>query len=646
MSKIILYEEAITGVTTNGEQYALFINEDGLPTVKNGSQVVVFGTSGYAMQGSSGSSGLNGTNGLSGTSGEDGSDGSSGQDGEMGSSGTSGVEGSSGTSGADGLSGDNGSSGSSGLSYGTSGLSGSAGSSGTSLAKVYENVAPGFSDYTTNQTLQYDAMIYFLDFSYANPSNLTQIFALSGDTFNSYTNTIYGTGNYLTYSHLKGKKLTSVTLDRLNSFTPPLTGKTESLTTSAYFKIWKGSAESSGVVSLTEVYSYDLDGIIDFNYTGSTERVVIDLTGENIQAGFNEFLVSTIEREYEPLTSTSKYLNKPGITIYFETVASGILGTNGTSGQNGSAGSSGFSGANGTSGLDGTNGQMGSAGTSGLSYGTSGTSGPAGSAGSDGSAGIAGSNGTSGVNGSTGSTGSTGSAGANGTSGTSSAGGGAATHLNVQIHYTGQTVYDYYGTAYDQWKTTYFNSERIDRGTGDGYITKVWGYIVPFTLKPNEKIKKLGGYINSKITGTKTCKVAIFNNHPHQDTPYEKLYESELTVTLPGYSDLVWSTWDYNYQHTGTTEQQFWFMMLYPIRANNDFEWSQGYRDTFEFSHVTSVYPLLKTNQFMVNDDTMATYNTIPNFSYFISNNTHPILKAELGRDRTLPICWQTELNP
>lgn len=56
MSKIVLYQEAITGVTTNGEQYALFINEDGLPTVKNGSQVVVFGTSGYAMQGSSGSS--------------------------------------------------------------------------------------------------------------------------------------------------------------------------------------------------------------------------------------------------------------------------------------------------------------------------------------------------------------------------------------------------------------------------------------------------------------------------------------------------------------------------------------------------------------------------------------------------------------
>jgi hypothetical protein len=118
-----------------------------------------------------------------------------------------------------------------------------------------------------------------------------------------------------------------------------------------------------------------------------------------------------------------------------------------------------------------------------------------------------------------------------------------------------------------------------------------------------------------------------------------------LTVTLPGFSDLVWSTWDYNYQHTGTTEQQFWFMMLYPIRDNNDFEWSQGYRETYEFSHVTSVYPLLKTNQFMVNDNTMDTYNNIPNFSHFISNNTWPALKAELGRDRTLPICWQTELN-
>lgn len=102
MSKILLYQEPTSGVTTNGTQHALFINENGIPTIKNGSQVITFGTSGYAFAGSSGSSGMNGSSGVSGSSG------SSGVDGLTGSSGTSGVDGSQGLSGSSGTSGING----------------------------------------------------------------------------------------------------------------------------------------------------------------------------------------------------------------------------------------------------------------------------------------------------------------------------------------------------------------------------------------------------------------------------------------------------------------------------------------------------------------------------------------------------------
>jgi len=456
MSKILLYQENSTGVTTNETQYAFYINEDGLPAVKNGSEVITFGTSGYAFSGSSGSSGQNGTkgssgsSGASGTSGQDGAPGDTGAAGDNGTSGVSGTSGINGADGASGSSGEAGSAGTSGLSYGSSGTSGATGSSGS-----------------------------------------------SGATGGSGTSGSNGT-----------------------SF------------------IWRGP-----ITGFTTYYVNDVIPYLGSSYICNTTH-------------------STAEF-YAPYWSLMVQ-----------------AGTNGSSGSSGAAGAAG-------------------------------------------------------------------SAGAAGTSGTSSAGGGgAATYLNVQVHYTGQTKYDYYGTLLDQWKTTYYNSERIDRGTGDGYITKVWGYIVPFTLKPGEKIKKLGGFINSKITGTGYCKVGIYNNHPHQNSPYAKQYESELTVTLPGYSDLVWSTWDYNYQHTGTTEEQFWFIMLYPQRANNDFEWSQGYRETYEMSHVTSVYPTIKTNQWMIFDDTAGTYTTMPsNFSYFLENNTWPVMKLSFADDRTLPIVWQTELN-
>jgi hypothetical protein len=137
MSKILLYQEATTGVTTNGEQHAFFINENGIPTIKNGSQVITFSTSGSAFTGSSGSSGANGSAGVNGTAG---SSGVNGADGAAGSSGSSGATGSSGSSGANGLDGAvgadgaTGSSGTSGQTYGTSGSSGATGSSGSSGA--------------------------------------------------------------------------------------------------------------------------------------------------------------------------------------------------------------------------------------------------------------------------------------------------------------------------------------------------------------------------------------------------------------------------------------------------------------------------------------------------------------------------------
>ena len=153
--------------------------------------------------------------------------------------------------------------------------------------------------------------------------------------------------------------------------------------------------------------------------------------------------------------------------------------------------------------------------------------------------------------------------------------------------------------------------------------------------------------INSKITGTGYCKVAVFDTHPHQNTPGDKLYDAELTVTLPGYSDLVWSTWDYNFQHTGTTEEQFWFMMLYPTRANNDFEWSQGYRENYQRSHITTVSPIVRTNQWQIFDNNTSAYTTIPsNWEYWTGTpstfNNPP--KLSFADDRVLPICWQSEL--
>jgi hypothetical protein len=132
MSKIIMYSGTTTGTTTTGDQYAFFINETGLPTVKNGSQVITFGTSGYALQGSSGTSGVRGTSGVSGTNGVSGTSGQNGAPGDTGSAGNNGTSGVSGTAGINGVDGGGGTAGTSGLSYGSSGTSGAVGATGSS----------------------------------------------------------------------------------------------------------------------------------------------------------------------------------------------------------------------------------------------------------------------------------------------------------------------------------------------------------------------------------------------------------------------------------------------------------------------------------------------------------------------------------
>ena len=464
MSKILLYSEPTTGVTTNGEQHAFYVDENGIPTVKHGSQVIQFGTSGYAFAGSSGSSGINGTNGYSGTSGISGTSGQDGAPGDFGPAGSSGSSGESGSSGINGIDGATGTSGSSGISYGTSGSSGS-------------NGANGLGAKSKAGTISCIDMIYVDGGAMAGFSYIDITFSEA-----------FGNSNYS--------------------------------------------------ISTTPVNFYD-----DY-YLEITDKT------EN---GF---------RLYWTLPDVDK------TNLFIDWLA--------------------------------------------ISHGETGVA-------------VAGSSGSSGVSGGGG-------------------GGSAVTPQNVTVSYTGQTPYNYYGTDYYQWKTKYFSSNYLDRGTGGGYIDNVWGYIVPFVLKPGESIKKVGGYVNSKITGTAECKLAVFNNDPKGDAPYQKLQENTLTVTCPGYSDLIWMTWDYNFTNTTGAEAQFWFMLLYPIRLNNDFEFSQGYRDIYYWTGPTTVYPQLWSNQFQPFDTTNDTYDDIPDWSYFVSNNNWPTLKAVLNLDRVLPICWQTDM--
>lgn len=548
-----MYSGSTTGTTTTGDQYAFFINENGLPSIKKGSQVITFGTSGYAMQGSSGSSGANGSSGasgssgVSGTSGQDGAPGSAGVAGTAGSSGESGTAGINGIDGANGSSGTSGAGGTSGLSYGssgTSGITGTAGSSGASLAKVTEDAIFGYSTWSSNYAQYRDASIYFSAFDYS-VNFIETPFALSGDTFESYTTNTYN-NNMIAYSFLKGKKLTSITLDRMSDATPP-TGKTETVTTSVYLKIWKGSLSPAGVYSLTEAYSYDLDGIIDLDYGGEIVTYEIDLSAENIQAGYNEFLIPTVERTYNAIASTSEYLNSPGINLYLQTVASGILGSNGTAG------------------VSGTNG---SAGSSGLSFGTSGSSGANGSAGSSGL-----SFGTSGSSGASGATGSSGSSGATGTSGTSAGGGGGVVEDTQYSFYVGPSADQPTLTANrHQWHSVYGDGLQLDQGNGGGYVDQEYGFVLPITLHAGETLDTLGVYVNETDTsGTAEMKLMIMDKHPEAFLPNNILQTNTLTWTLEGIGN-KWVSWDMDFTNTGSTNETFFVWQLFSSKSTNPYD--------------------------------------------------------------------------
>jgi hypothetical protein len=544
MSKIVLYQEPVTGVTTNGEQYAFFINEDGLPTVKNGSQVVTFGTSGYALQGSSGSSGQNGTSGNSGSSGVSGTSGQDGATGEVGPGGSSGSSGESGSSGINGVDGGNGTAGSSGLSYGTSGssgasgssgssgITGTAGSSGASLAKVYEDTMysqnSSFIIVNTGQTR--NAVAYFpqsefgglpLAFyqnAFDNPSQNT----FTGVTANSAVTTPLQT-------FLNGKKLTSIKLNRIaNNPSVPISGGTECFTTSANLLIYKGTIATSGSLSVSLVKTVDISELINFNVSGSTTTATIDLTADNIQTEHNEYIYVQINRTIDAVNSVTKFANAPGINVFFETVASGILGTNGTAGSSGSAGSSGLS--------FGTSGSSGSAGSSGLSFGTSGSSGASGAIGSSGSSG------------------------ANGSSGTSAGGGGGITDLvnpyikNAELDKT-QTVagsfsylHGFFGNA-SHWGT-------------DSNKNYEYGHTYPVVIPTGDTIDYVYFPINLDVANTNiTFKIVVWDRKPGTYYPNNKLSEDTFTYSgaTTGYKMLAYNL---DYTNTGNTENHLFISLV------------------------------------------------------------------------------------
>jgi collagen type VII alpha len=410
MSKILLYQENSTGVTTNETQYAFYINENGLPAVKNGSEVITFGTSGYAFSGSSGSSGQNGTkgssgsSGASGTSGQDGAPGDTGAAGDNGTSGVSGTSGINGVDGASGSSGAAGSAGTSGLSFGssgTSGITGTAGSSGTSgasLANVYEDICISTSaNIFSKSTMWSNIGYHFTASSFVTggngPINISENLVTNDTTLLAILQSYSSQSSFM----FVGKKLTAVKLER--SFSPPFppsySGTTENATTGLFLEIYRGTIQSgtSGSGDPTTLYpitlaeSIDITGSLNMSFTGTTQQTTVDLKSYNLQAGYNEFFVINLKQVFEGAPSNTKYNNVPGITMYVESTTSGILGSNGT------AGSSGVSGSAGSSGLS-----FGSSGTSG-GTGSSGSSGSAGSSGSSGSRGAAGTSGTSGQEG-------------------------------------------------------------------------------------------------------------------------------------------------------------------------------------------------------------------------------------------------------
>ena len=545
MSKIILYQEPVTGVTTNGEQYAFFISEDGLPTIKNGSQVLSFGTSGYALQGSSGSSGENGTNGLSGTSGQDGSDGSSGQDGEAGTSGSSGEDGSSGSSGADGLSGDNGSSGSSGQTYGTSGRSGSSGSSGTSLAPVTQDISfnaygSDYVNFANNGAVRgyVDYVLVGAGYGQTNINTIQQYF--NNSQINDYPNNSIAQGNIGLFS---GKKITDVILVRRPNRDVSVPAGTEIEYASLELIIQKAAYDGT-----TDTFTYsiletiDISDYFDINYSGDGTQVSIPLTSYNIQAAYNEGITFYIKAVLTTALSSNKWANIAAFDMYFTTVASGILGTNGTAGSSGSSGFTGLNGSNGSSGSSGL-----SFGTSGIS-GTNGQSGSSGSSGGTGSSGSSGATGSSGSSGETGGTGSSGSSGASGSSGTSAGGGGGTIFLSD----FGGALLDDTQTNQNGFKYLYGVYGNLNHWGYDDIRNYEYGQTIPAIVPVGKKIKTVYFPIQCEIAEEDIdFKFVVWSKKAGTFYPYYYLGHVDHTFNFEttGYKVIAF---DLNFENDGT----------------------------------------------------------------------------------------------
>ncbi len=336
-----MYTGATTGVTTNEGQHAFFINENGLPAVKSGSQTIVFSTSGSAFTGSSGSSGSNGSKGSSGSSGVSGTSGQDGAPGDIGAAGSNGTNGSSGASGINGVggaagsSGANGSSGSSGQTYGTSGSSGATGSSGSSGANGSSGSsgsngsAGGYSQWT--------------------PIVTDGITASVNSTF---TRTNVGGAWNQGFASEQGFEVAYVSANPISANNRCVIGLNSDPATDASYTTLDyciGITVSGGTPTI-----YESNTLVYTHPTGITTDTLFTITydGYNVKYYIDSTLVHTTARALSGLLYLDSSLFTGGGGSGFTNVVFGpysLAGASGTSGSSGATGASGSSGSSGTS---------------------------------------------------------------------------------------------------------------------------------------------------------------------------------------------------------------------------------------------------------------------------------------------------------
>jgi hypothetical protein len=347
MSKILLYNEPITGVTTNGDsQHAFFINENGLPTVKNGSQVITFGTTGYAFAGSSGSSGVNGSAGVNGTAGSSGESGATGASGSSGSSGATGSSGSSGANGFDGAtgpagsSGASGSAGTSGQTFGTSGVSGTAGSSGSSGAPGSSGSSGAQGATGTSGSSGQEGLGNYVATTTANITRSSNNTFTKTSGGNSWNAGFYSSQQGFRSAYIAGSPSSTTGLGLLGMSTGTIVTSDPAFIDYG-LGVYSGSTNIVAIESGTVVYTHSSAP------TAST-RYLINYDLQNVRYYIDGLLVHTTARTEFGLLFLDAAIFTQGAG--FTGVVIGSAGTVGPSGSTGAAGTSGSSGANGSSG--------------------------------------------------------------------------------------------------------------------------------------------------------------------------------------------------------------------------------------------------------------------------------------------------------